>query len=60
MENKKILTKKYLVKKLLKQEINVEDEDDLIEMLINKPITVDVDKQEDKSLTTGERLADKL
>ena len=60
MENKKILTKKDLVKKLLKQEINVEDEDDLIEMLINKPITVDVDKQEDKSLTTGERLADKL
>lgn len=60
MENKKILTKKDLVKKLLKQEINVEDEDDLIEMLINKPITVDVDKQEDKLLTTGERLADKL
>lgn len=60
MENKKILTKKDLVKKLLKQDINIEDEDDLIEMLINKPITVDVDKQEDKSLTTGERLADKL
>ena len=60
MENKKVLTKKDLVKKLLKQEINIEDEDDLIEMLINKPITIDVDKQEDKSLTTGERLADKL
>ena len=60
MENKNVINKKELVKKLLKQEINIEDEDDLIEMLINKPITIDVDKQEDKSLTTGEKLADKL
>ena len=60
MENKKGLTKKELVKQLLKQEINVDDEEDLIEMLINKLITIDVDKQEDKTLTTGERLADKL
>lgn len=29
-------------------------------MLIDKPITIDVDKQEDKNLTRGERLADKL
>ena len=29
-------------------------------MLIDKPITIDVDKQEDKSLTRGEKLADKL
>jgi len=60
MENKKVISKKDLVKKLLKQEINIDDEDDLFEMLINKPITIDVDKQEDKDLTTGERLADKL
>ena len=60
MENKKIVNKKDLVKQLLRQEINIEDEDDLIEMLIDRPITVDIDKQEDKSLTTGERLADKL
>ena len=59
MENKQF-TKKELVKKLLKQEINAENESDLIEMLIDKPITIDVDKQEDKSLTRGEKLADKL
>lgn len=59
MEKNK-LTKKDLVKRLLKQEINIEDEDDLIEMLIDKPIAIDVDKQEDKTLTAGERLADKL
>ena len=60
MENKQVISKKELVKKLLKQEINAEDESDLIEMLIDKPITIDVDKQEDKSLTRGEKLADKL
>jgi len=59
MENKQI-TKKELVKKLLKQEIDAENESDLIEMLIDKPITIDVDKQEDKALTRGEKLADKL
>ena len=60
MEKDKVVNKKELVKKLLKQEISIEDENDLIEMLIDKPITVDVDKQEDKNLTRGERLADKL
>lgn len=59
MENK-VINKKELVKKLLKQEIDAESESELIEMLIDRPITIDVDKQEDKSLTTGEKLADKL
>ena len=56
----KNINKKDLVKKLLKQEISIEDENDLLEMLIDKPITIDVDKQEDKTLTRGEKLADKL
>lgn len=63
MENKdtkNVVNKKEIVKKLLKQEIDAEDEQDLIEMLIDRPITIDVDKQEDKSLTVGEKLADKL
>lgn len=53
-------SKKDLVKELLKQEFSEEDENDLIELLIDKPLTIDVDKQEDKSLTKGEKLADKL
>lgn len=57
---KQTVNKKDLVKKLLKQEISIEDEDDLLDMLIDKPITIDVDKQEDKSLTRGEKMADKL
>ena len=61
MEAKQInVNKKELVKKLLKQEIPLDNEEELIEMLIDKPITIDVDKQEDKNLTRGERLADKL
>ena len=60
MEKQTVIDKKDIVKKLLKQEISIEDEDDLLEMLIERPITIDVDKQEDKSLTRGERLADKL
>ena len=63
MENKdtkNVVNKKEIVKKLLKQEIDAEDEQELIEMLIDRPITIDVDKQEDKSLTFGEKLADKL
>lgn len=56
----KTANKKDIVKKLLKQEITEENENELIEMLIDKPLTIDVDKQEDKSLTRGERIADKL
>ncbi len=60
VENKQVVNKKEIVKKLLKQEISIDDESDLIEMLIDRPITIDVDKTEDKSLTRGEKLADKL
>ena len=60
MENKQVVNKKDIVKKLLKQEIDAENEQDLLEMLIDRPITIDVDKQEDKCLTMGEKLADKL
>jgi uncharacterized membrane protein len=59
-KEKPILNKKELVKKLLKQEIDAENEQELLEMLIDRPITIDVDKQEDSTLTKGEMLADKL
>lgn len=42
MENKN--SKKEIVKMLLKKDINVTDEEDLINMLINEPISVDTDK----------------
>lgn len=56
MESKK----KEIVKMLLKQDINNNDEADLLEMLIDKQIAVDVEKQEVNNLTLGERAADKI
>jgi len=54
------INKKDLVKKLLKQEIPSENEDELIEMLIDRPIAFDVDKIENANMTMGDRIADKV
>ncbi len=58
MEIKK--TKKEIVQMLLKKELNALDEEDLINMLIDEPIAVDVDKQSDESRSFGDKLADKI
>lgn len=56
MESKK----RDIVKMLLKQDIQSQDEQEMLEMLIDKPIAVDVEKQEEKGLTFGEKAADKI
>lgn len=58
MENKN--SKKEIVKMLLKKNINVTDEEDLINMLINEPISVDTDKESDLNRSFGDYLADKI
>ena len=58
MENKK--TKKEIVQMLLKKDINVTDEEDLINMLINEPISVDTDKESDLNRSFGDYLADRI
>lgn len=58
MENKN--SKKEIVKMLLKKDINVTDEEDLINMLINEPISVDTDKESDLNRSFGDFLADRL
>ncbi len=58
MENTK--TKKEIVEMLLKKKLDTMDEADLINMLIDEPIAIDVDKQEDATRTFGDKLADKL
>ena len=45
---------------LLKKKLDTVDEADLINMLIDEPIAIDVDKQEDATRTFGDKLADKL
>ena len=58
MESKN--SKKEIVKMLLKKDINVTEEEDLINMLINEPISVDTDKESDLNRSFGDFLADKI
>lgn len=58
MQNKN--SKKEIVKMLLKKDINVTDEEDLINMLINEPISVDTDKESDLNRNFGDYLADRI
>jgi uncharacterized membrane protein len=57
----KRLTKKEIVKMLLKNnELEEQDEEELLDLLVDQPISIDVDKQEEAKMTKGDRLADKL
>lgn len=60
MEIKK-KTKKEIVKLLLKNnELEDRDEEELLDLLVDQPISIDVDKQEDEKMTFGDRMADKV
>lgn len=52
--------KKEIVKMLLNQNINTEDEDELIDLLVDKSIAMDVDKADKDSEKFGDKVADKL
>lgn len=55
------ITKKDIVKMLLKnKELNVQDEQELLDLLVDQPISIDVDKLEDSTMTFGDRVADKV
>ena len=59
MEKRK--TKKEIVKMLLKNnELEEQDEEELLDLLIDQPISIDVDKQEEAKMTRGDRIADKV
>ena len=54
-------TKKEIVKMLLKNnELEENDEEELLDLLIDQPISIDVDKQEEAKMTKGDRIADKV
>ena len=59
-EVKKNKTKKEIVKKLLNEDLKTDDENELIEMLIDEPLAIDVDKYEDEFITFKDKLADKI
>ena len=59
MENRK--SKKEIVKMLLKNNsLDEKDEEELLDLLIDQPISIDVDKQEEAKMTFGDRVADKV
>ena len=45
---------------LLKKELDTKDEEELMNMLLDEPISVDVDKQSDDNRTLGDKIADKM
>lgn len=58
---KKTMTKKELVKMLLKNNtLEEQDEEELLDLLADQPIAIDVDKLEDSTMTFGDKVADKV
>ena len=45
---------------LRNNELEEQDEEELLNLLIDQPIAIDVDKQEEAKMTKGDRIADKL
>lgn len=59
MEKKK--TKKEIVKMLLNNnELGEKDEEELLDLLIDQPLSIDVEKKEDANMTYGDKMADKV
>ena len=59
MEKKK--TKKEIVKMLLNnKEITIDDEEELLDLLIDEPISIDALKEEEKNIKFGDRIADRI
>ena len=54
------MDKKEIVKRLVSQELGKKDHEDLIDLLINNPISVDVDKEQEANTTFGEKMADRI
>ena len=57
---KKNKTKKEIVRMLLNQQLDEKDEEELMDLLINQPISVDVDKEDEETVKFKDRLADNL
>ncbi len=45
---------------LANNELGEKDEEELLDLLVDQPISIDVDKQEEAKMTKGDRIADKV
>ena len=52
--------KKEIVRMLLNQNLEEKDEEEIVDLLLNSPLTVDVDKENDAKMTFGDKMADKI
>ncbi len=52
--------KKEIVNMLLNQDLGEKDEEEIIDLLVDSPISIDVDKESDEKMTFGDKVADKL
>lgn len=52
--------KKEIVKTLLQKEISIDDEEELLDLLVSQPISIDVDKEDQKNIKFGDKVADKI
>lgn len=52
--------KRKIVQMILNQNLEKQDKEDIIDMLADSSIAIDVDKEEERNLTFGEKMADKI
>lgn len=52
--------KRKIVQMILNQNLEKKDKEEMIDMLVDNPISIDIEKQEAQNMTYGEKLADKF
>ncbi len=52
--------KRKIVQMILHQNLDKKDKEDIIDLLADSSVAVDVDKEEERNLTFGEKMADKI
>lgn len=61
IKEKDIKNKTELVKVVIDEnKLNNKDEQELLDLLVNEPLSIDIDKKEDKNITLGDKVADKV
>lgn len=52
--------KKEIVRKLLCQGVEPGNEEELLDLLVERPISIDIEKKEEQEITIGDKIADKV
>ncbi len=52
--------KRKIVQMILNQNLEKQDKEDIIDLLADSSVAIDIDKEEERNLTFGEKMADKI